>query len=785
MRLDPYTQERAAPGPERMADEPRKPAYRTVETAALFSAADPFGGAKQIGGIHPVAAIRGGIGREKQPARAPIPADEAVEREASMQTVQQERAGADVAFRERLDPHGFARPDRGVHAGAERLKGDGRALFQQVGDDVAYVGHGRVVSMIGKVAYPMDNTSIVWRMARVVLAVAALAHAGRADAAAPSTTGEAVVAAMAGKAEVRVFTGPVHEGRTQVRDLFEGATAGESSRVMTGGDGRLCMVCSPGAILCVAPNTEFTVKQLRHTADGLPTREADLVRRIQLDLHIGRIRVQAGVPMPTLDIQIATPAGRIEAHGGAFVVAQDPEGRWNVFCDAYDLRIVGLEGAVTEVKAGETARFWVDEQSRTDVRKAGVSGDSELHQFELCNAFFEDLEPFIERERRFDRAGLENYLGRPEGLVALDGGALVSDVSPTLRPEVAVDSAPLPAVSPGEEPGGRWSEQRIRTWYEGLGTVKGVNYIPRTAVNSVEMWMESTFDPDVIDEELGWAREMGYNNIRVQLQFVVWQDDPEGFLGRLDRLLEIAAKHGLRMVPVLFDDLNLAHSAPQVGEQPAPIPGEHNARWVPSPGAEMVKDRSRWPGLEKYVKDVLGRFKRDDRVLYWDLYNTAGNGGLWEGSLPLLDQTFRWARAVNVSQPLAVAAWKDFGSAMSARKLERSDLITFQSFDNVESIEAQLQLLQRYRRPIICSDWLMRQVGNDFEQVLPLFATQRVGWFNQGLVSGKTHKTIQDARYRSEKSPDVWQQDVLQKDGTPYSEREVELIQGFRFLDAP
>ena len=419
------------------------------------------------------------------------------------------------------------------------------------------------------------------------------------------------------------------------------------------------------------------------------------------------------------------------------------------------------------------------------MRKARVSGDSELHQFELCNTFFEDLEPFIERERRFDRAGLESYLGSPAGLVAIDDGALVTDVSPTIRPEVAVDSAPLPAGMSGEDPGGRWNEQRIWAWYEKLGTVKGVNYIPRTAVNSVEMWMESTFDPEVIDEELGWAREIGYNNIRVQLQYAVWQDDPDGFLARVGKLLEIGAKHGLRMVPVLFDDLNLADSAPQVGEQPAPIPGEYNARWVPSPGADMVKDRSQWPGLEKYVKDVLGRFKSDDRILYWDLYNTAGNSGLWEGSLPLLDQTFRWARAVKVSQPLAVAVWKDFGSAMSARKLERSDLITFQSFDNVESIEARLQLLQRYRRPIICSDWLMRQAGNDFEKVLPLFATQRVGWFNQGLVSGKTHKSIQDARYRVEKNPDVWQQDVLQKDGTPYSEREVELIQGFRFLAAP
>jgi hypothetical protein len=250
-------------------------------------------------------------------------------------------------------------------------------------------------------------------------------------------------------------------------------------------------------------------------------------------------------------------------------------------------------------------------------------------------------------------------------------------------------------------------------------------------------------------------------------------------------LLDLAAKHGLRVVPVLFDDLNRAGAAPQVGEQPEPVPGENNAHWVPSPGPEAVKDRRQWPDLEKYVKDTLNRFKNDKRVLYWDLYNTAGNSGLWEESLPLLDQTFNWARAVDPSQPLAVAAWKEFGSAMAARKLERSDLITFQSFDSAEGIEARLMLLQRYQRPIICSDWLMRQVGNDFEKVLPLFSTYRIGWFNQGLVSGKTQQYVQEARYRVDNNPDLWQQDVLQKDGTPYDQNEVELIQGFRYLDAP
>ena len=630
----------------------------------------------------------------------------------------------------------------------------------------------------------MNNTSIVFQAGRLaILALAGGLLTLPAQAAKP--TGESVVAAMTGPAQVRVFSGPDHEGKTELQDLFEGASVGENVRISTGKDGRLCLVCSPGAILCVAPNTEFAIQQLRHTADGLPKSESDLIRRIHLQLIRGRVRVQAGTPMPTLDIQIETPAGTIEAQGGSFVVAQGDQGRWNVMSEAYELAVAPRNGTRAELKAGEAAWMAADGENRSQLRTEDPAVNSALYQFELCNAFFGDLEPFIHHERPFDREGLGQYLGTTESFYSLDSGALVTDASPTIRPSVAaVRPAALPR--PGEgAPGGRWDEIRIWKWYEDIGTVKGVNYIPRTAVNSVEMWMEDTFDPDTIDEELRWARDVGYASIRVQLQFAVWQADPDGFRDRVGQLLEIAAKHGLRVVPVLFDDLNRAGEPPRVGPQPEPIDGEHNSRWVPSPGAEAVKDRGQWPALEKYVKDVMGQFKRDKRVLYWDLYNTAGNGGLGEESLPLMDQTFNLARSIETAQPLAVPAWREFGSAMAARKLDRSDLITFQSFDNAESIEARIQLLQRYQRPIICSDWLMRQAGNDFEKVLPVFAAYRVGWFNQGLVSGKTHRPIQEARYRTEKDPDVWQQDVLNEDGTPYDAKEVELIQGFRFLDAP
>ena len=245
--------------------------------------------------------------------------------------------------------------------------------------------------------------------------------------------------------------------------------------------------------------------------------------------------------------------------------------------------------------------------------------------------------------------------------------------------------------------------------------------------------------------------------------------------------MELAEDHDLQVVPVLFDDRNFAQTDPVVGPQPEPVPGQHNARWTPSPGVAAMKDRAIWPELEKYVKGVITEFKRDDRIVYWDLYNRTGDNGLGEETLPLMDQTFNWAREIDPKQPLAVAAWTRPESAMTTRMLERSDIITFQSFESVDQIEALLLLLNRYERPIICSDWLMRQKGNNFEKVLPLFSINRVGWFNRGLVNGKTQEWIQQDRHRSEASPELWQHDVLTADGEPYDEEEIQRIQEFRF----
>lgn len=50
----------------------------------------------------------------------------------------------------------------------------------------------------------------------------------------------------------------------------------------------------------------------------------------------------------------------------------------------------------------------------------------------------------------------------------------------------------------------------------------------------------------------------------------------------------------------------------------------------------MVVDERTHGKLEKYVKEVMTRFKDDDRIFVWDLYNEPTNTTMPERSWPLL-----------------------------------------------------------------------------------------------------------------------------------------------------
>ncbi len=340
----------------------------------------------------------------------------------------------------------------------------------------------------------------------------------------------------------------------------------------------------------------------------------------------------------------------------------------------------------------------------------------------------------------------------------------------------------------------RWSEQKANAWYSQQPWLVGSDYIPATAINELEMWQAATFDPQQIDKEFGWAESLGMNTMRIFLHDLLWQQDAHGFIQRMDAVLAIASKHHIRPIFVLFD--SVWDPMPKLGPQHPPIPGVHNSGWVQSPGALALQDPAQYPRLQTYVKGVITAFANDPRVLAWDLWNEPNNtNGAAQADfevknkrelvLALLPQVFAWARASNPSQPLTSGVWDGDWSTdalltpMERVQLEFSDVLSFHNYGWPESFEKRVVWLERFHRPIICTEYMARSVGSTFDTILPIAKAHHVGAINWGFVAGRTQTYFPwdswQRPYVLEKPP-VWFHDIFTPDGKPYREEEVRLI---------
>ena len=338
-----------------------------------------------------------------------------------------------------------------------------------------------------------------------------------------------------------------------------------------------------------------------------------------------------------------------------------------------------------------------------------------------------------------------------------------------------------------------WSEAKAWDWYNDQPWMVGFNYLPSTACNQLEMWQADTFDPETIDRELGWASEIGFNTARVFLHDMMWEQDSEGFIKRFDEVLAIADKHGMKVMPVLFD--SCWNPLPVLGKQAPPKPHVHNPSWVQSPHRDTLVDTSSWGKLEDYVKGIVKRYKNDDRIVIWDVYNEPGNPNIpayektetphkGEYSLLLMKNAFDWIRQMNPKQPLMASVWTGDWTkgadipALNRFALENSDIIQFHVYHGPEITRQWIKILQEYGRPIVCGEYMARTTGSTFEAILPILKKHRIAAINWGFIAGKSQTNYPWESWTKEftTEPEVWFHDVLRADGTPYSADEVAFI---------
>jgi hypothetical protein len=345
----------------------------------------------------------------------------------------------------------------------------------------------------------------------------------------------------------------------------------------------------------------------------------------------------------------------------------------------------------------------------------------------------------------------------------------------------------------------QWTPQKANQWYAQQPWLVGANFGPSTAINQLEMWQAESFDLNGIDRELGWAQDLGFNSMRVFLHHLLWAQDRDGLLKRMERFLDVAERHRIGVMFVLFD--SVWDPNPKLGKQRDPRPHLHNSGWVQSPGSKDLQDPQRQQLLEDYVKGVVGHFREDRRIHAWDLFNEPDNtndnsygvnGSKQEPekelkqrlSLALLEKTFNWGRQADPTQPLTSGVWRGDWSSdeklklMEKIQLERSDVITFHTYDPLDDVKRRVESLRRYKRPILCTEYMARPRGSTFDPILAYFKEQKVAAYNWGFVAGKTQTIYPwdswQKKYTAE--PQVWFHDIFRADGRPYDPKEVQYI---------
>ena len=191
----------------------------------------------------------------------------------------------------------------------------------------------------------------------------------------------------------------------------------------------------------------------------------------------------------------------------------------------------------------------------------------------------------------------------------------------------------------------------------------GAAYTPARASNSLWWHHYEQYVTDLHRELAAVQRHLGFTTLRVFLHTMVWEADPPRLLRNLHSFLAIAARYGLAVGFVFFDDC-WGQSGADLGHPCPPRKGVHNGCWMASPQAAARGNVSRYEG---YVAGVVAAFRSDPRVRFWEIYNEPkvigprpGGGGrrLDPWSVSLRAHGYAWAKAAGARQPV-IACWDD------------------------------------------------------------------------------------------------------------------------------
>jgi hypothetical protein len=356
----------------------------------------------------------------------------------------------------------------------------------------------------------------------------------------------------------------------------------------------------------------------------------------------------------------------------------------------------------------------------------------------------------------------------------------------------------------------RWTEEQIWEWYNNRPWITGCNFIPHNIINSVELWQEQDHEEVMkgVEFDIKLAADLGLNSFRMGLPpMFVWEHQHDGLMKRYEDFLTMCNNYGITVMPLFSGDClvpkDVKRPEPYFGKQPDPVPGHFGGSAItPFDGTDKVgyhpiaDEPDKWAKFDEYVMDFVNRYKNDERIIMWNIFNEAGNSHRGMMSYPFIKHLFDMLREADVSQPLTADVWgadKDLRSEYQTNVtylteieeavIELSDIITWHYYGDYLHTRQFIRTLKKYNRPLINDEWLHRPMRSVIQTHLPLFKKENVGSYFFGFVNGKNqfNEVWDMIRPYKEIDTSLWMHDVYHSDGTPYDPEEIEVFKKINF----
>ena len=188
-------------------------------------------------------------------------------------------------------------------------------------------------------------------------------------------------------------------------------------------------------------------------------------------------------------------------------------------------------------------------------------------------------------------------------------------------------------------------------WTNPYRSIRGFGYQPSYEATGYSIWRQ--FRPEKFDRELGLGKQYfpGINSVRYWLSFDAFAVDPAGFAEHFTTSLEIAHRHGLKVIPTLFNNW---HSIPGFGG----IADEMLNYWFMNYGK---KGEATNYVFRPYFEKIVGEHSKDDRILAWDLCNEPHNNGNFQLTLEWLTHSYKLCKSLGAKQPVSVSVQGGLG----------------------------------------------------------------------------------------------------------------------------